>query len=164
MRRMRAGYRPKASIWACAATCTRASRRSGPIQSARFGSGGFERIALEPADPRSAVHLAVELCDRLKLPGGGDPWPALRGRLLSQRTLCLIENADDAPLRTTEEQLPVYESLGDVRSRLVCLASISLNLVARGQPGDRDESRFSIPSPAPRVWTGARGIQVGEIK
>ncbi len=63
--------------------------------------GGVARIALGPSDARGAAQLAAELCDRLKLPGGGDPWAALRGRLLEPRTLSLIENADDAPLGHT---------------------------------------------------------------
>lgn len=34
----------------------------------------------------------------MKVPGGGDPWPPLRQRLLNPRSLVLIENADEAPL------------------------------------------------------------------
>ena len=39
-----------------------------------------------------------------------------------------------------EEQLPVYERLGDVRSLLVGRTNLAINLLKRYAPGDRDEA------------------------
>ena len=36
-----------------------------------------------------------------------------------------------------EEELPVYERLGDMRSLLICRANIGMNYLARGSAGDR---------------------------
>ena len=71
----------------------------------------------------------------------------MRSKAVTQGKIAGILQArgqlDEALRIRREEQLPVYERLGDVRSRLVCQANIALTLVARGQPEDRDEiARF----------------------
>ncbi len=48
---------------------------------------------------------------------------------------------DEALRIRREEELPVYERLGDVRSLLVGRAKLALNLIQRNGPGDRDEAR-----------------------
>jgi len=47
---------------------------------------------------------------------------------------------DEALRIRTEEQLPVYERLGDVRSLLVCRAKIALTLLARGRADERAQA------------------------
>ncbi len=47
---------------------------------------------------------------------------------------------DEALRIRREEELPVYERLGDVRERRVCQAKMALVLLARGAEGDRDEA------------------------
>ena len=40
-----------------------------------------------------------------------------------------------------EEQLPVYEKLGDVRERLVCRANMAICLIQRRRAGDKVEAQ-----------------------
>ena len=47
---------------------------------------------------------------------------------------------DEALRIRQQEQLPVYEKLGDVRSRLVCWANIAIILLQRDSDGDRSEA------------------------
>jgi esterase/lipase superfamily enzyme len=48
---------------------------------------------------------------------------------------------DEALKIRTEEQLPVYQRLGDVRSLLVGRANLAITLLQRAEDGDRDEAR-----------------------
>jgi hypothetical protein len=47
---------------------------------------------------------------------------------------------DEALRIRTEEQLPVYERLGDVRGLLVCRAMIALALLSRGRADERAQA------------------------
>jgi hypothetical protein len=47
---------------------------------------------------------------------------------------------DEALRIRREEQLPVFERLGDVRSRAVTRAKLGDALLARGRPEDRDDA------------------------
>ncbi len=47
---------------------------------------------------------------------------------------------DEALRIRTQEQLPVYERLGDVRELLVSRANVSIMLLTRNNDGDRQEA------------------------
>ena len=47
---------------------------------------------------------------------------------------------DEALRIRQEEELPVYERLGDVRELLICRAKIGINYLARGAAGDREKA------------------------
>jgi hypothetical protein len=47
---------------------------------------------------------------------------------------------DEALRIRTEEQLPVYERLGDVRSVLVCRAKIAITLLVRNRADERAQA------------------------
>ncbi len=48
---------------------------------------------------------------------------------------------DEALRIRREEQLPVYERLGDVREKIICRAIIGRDLIGRGKPEDRAEAQ-----------------------
>jgi hypothetical protein len=47
---------------------------------------------------------------------------------------------DEALLIRGQEQLPVYERLGDVRELLICRAKIAMTLMSRKEGGDQEEA------------------------
>ncbi|MER2603651.1 MAG: hypothetical protein ABTR27_15045, partial [Candidatus Competibacter phosphatis] len=47
---------------------------------------------------------------------------------------------DEALRIRQEEQLPVYERLGDVRELLICRAKIGINYLVRGVAGNREKA------------------------
>jgi CHAT domain-containing protein/tetratricopeptide (TPR) repeat protein len=67
---------------------------------------------------------------------------------------------DEALRIRREEELPVYERLGDVRERLVCQANTAFTLVARGQPEDRDE----IARLLAEARAAAEGLRIPEAE
>jgi tetratricopeptide (TPR) repeat protein len=118
------------------------------------GMATLERSA-EPVDPMEAGHLFAQQADRLFARGDLDGAEALFGKAAScaeqadnaisvavarGRIADILEARGqlDAALRIrTEEELPVYERLGDVRSLLICRAKIALSLMQRGKGEDR---------------------------
>jgi hypothetical protein len=51
---------------------------------------------------------------------------------------------DEALRIRREEQLPVYERLGDARSLLICGAKIARDLIVRGDKNDHAEARRQL--------------------
>ena len=65
----------------------------------------------------------------------------LRSRGLIADILYTRGRLDEALRIRREEELPVYERLGDVRSLLVGRANLALLLLTRNQSSDRDEAQ-----------------------
>ncbi|MBK1648466.1 CHAT domain-containing protein [Rhabdochromatium marinum] len=136
------------------ASAARALRNSGDGEAAeRLLSSGSAVLdaGLETLDPMDAGHLLMEQADRARTKG-----ELARAETLFQQAAVCAERADnpisaaiargriadilqargqlDEALRIrTEEQLPVYERLGDVRSKAVTQGQIADILQARGQ-------------------------------
>ena len=69
---------------------------------------------------------------------------------------------DEALRIRREEQLPVYEQLGDVRELLVARANLALSLLQRGEPNDREEAQ-SLLLQALREAARLRLPEAGQI-
>ncbi|TCT22726.1 hypothetical protein [Thiobaca trueperi] len=69
-------------------------------------------------------------------------------------------NLDEALRIRTEEEIPVYERLGDVRELLVCRARIALNLLARGGAQDRIPANTLLC----RALVDAHRLRIPEIE
>ena len=67
---------------------------------------------------------------------------------------------DEALKIRTDEELPVYERLGDVRSLLVGRANLAITLLQRGNDGDRDEARRLLGL----ALAGARRLNLPEAQ
>ncbi|MDG4549083.1 MAG: hypothetical protein P9G45_01520, partial [Candidatus Contendobacter sp.] len=68
----------------------------------------------------------------------------VRARAVTQGKIADVLQArgelDEALRIRREEELPVYERLGDVRELLICRAKIGITYLARGAAGDREKA------------------------
>ncbi|WP_295454299.1 hypothetical protein [uncultured Thiodictyon sp.] len=99
------------------------------------------RVIGAAGDGRGADALLAQGVAALERGGGEIDADALR--LIDEHARRLFQRGDlDAALRIrTEEQLPVYECLGDVHSLLLCRTNIALTLLVRmAQTGRREDA------------------------
>ncbi len=60
--------------------------------------------------------------------------------LVGKQMLQARGELDEALRIRREEELPVYERLGDVREQAICRTNIGINYLVRGSAGDRQEA------------------------
>jgi esterase/lipase superfamily enzyme len=107
-------------------------------------------LAIEGGDPRARAMLLPAGASRLIRTGRIDAAEELEKEAASGLAAVALGKIadilqargqlDEALKIRNEEQLPVYERLGDVRSLLVGRANLAINLLQRGADGDRDEA------------------------
>jgi hypothetical protein len=123
--------------------------RSDTIEFPEVGTGAVRSLAPRDwefgVDPRFSgqerEERLLELKARIVASGGAEDEDLLKHRSAWWDEIAELElirgNVDEALRIRREEQLPVYERLGDVRGMLVCRANIALTLLAGQRAEDR---------------------------